>query len=124
MSASFEIFGNHGTLLVCANTGLILDRLERIPETLDVDWDSCPDSWEDARTAFGSAQCAYDDIAKFDVEEFRTYWAEHGRPYTPITMPNADILDIGFWTFNGDYFEAEEDWREQILKELTKEARS
>lgn len=124
MTESFEVFGNHGTLLVCAKTGLILDRLERIPKKLNSPARICPDSWEDARTAFGNAQCAYDEIVKFDVEEFRSYWAAHGLTYTPATMPNADILDIGFWTFDGAHCEPEEDWREQIRKELKKEPQS
>ena len=47
-----------------------------------------------------------DDIAKFDVDEWRRYWRED-----PVKCGGMDILDMAWWNKDGTYSEAEEDWR-------------
>lgn len=49
-----------------------------------------------------------DDIAKFDVEEWRRYWRED-----PVKVGGMDILDIGWWNKDGSYSGPEMDWREE-----------
>lgn len=119
----FTVNGSYGELTVCADTGLVLDRPYRSWEHggfLGSGWgvyhDECPDSWEDARAAFGNAMSAYDDIAKFDVEEWTRAWAGEA-----LDGASVDILDIGFWTHGGEYIEPEHDWRAQALLETSGE---
>ncbi|RWM29424.1 hypothetical protein [Mesorhizobium sp.] len=50
---------------------------------------------------------AYDDIAKFDLAEWRAY-------YPGEDLDDLDILDIGFWTVAGDYIAPEPDWRAEL----------
>jgi hypothetical protein len=51
------------------------------------------------------------DIAKFDIEEHKNFCESVG-----ITHGEADdILNIGFWKKNGEYSEADKDWRKRMF---------
>lgn len=90
---TMQIFGNCGHLLVELEHGLIVDRLDYEP-------DGVP----------GTAE-SYDFIAKFDVAEFaRTYTDE------TIAGTHVDILDIGYWTVDGQYEPAEPSVRADIAQ--------
>lgn len=55
----------------------------------------------------------YDDIAKFDLEEFRQWLQANAPQYGEFVRPGEefDIVDVGFWTTSGDYVAAEPDHR-------------
>ena len=50
-----------------------------------------------------------DDIAKFDVDEWRRYWRED-----PVECGTMDILDMAWWNKDGTHSDAEEDWRAEL----------
>ena len=48
----------------------------------------------------------YESIVKFDLDEYRAYWGD---------VPDGiDISDIGYWTEDGTYHKADEQYRQDI----------
>lgn len=47
-----------------------------------------------------------DDVAKFDLDEWRRYWRED-----PVKAGGMDILDVGWWGKDGSYSGPEMEWR-------------
>ena len=85
----FTASGNWGTLTADAIMGDILeyDHEGNLPD---------PDG-----------ETGYSDIVRLHIAEWRnTYPGEE-----PTHM---DVLDIGGWTLDGDYFPPEHEWREEI----------
>lgn len=48
----------------------------------------------------------YSNIARFDVEEWQRRY-----PGQKIEDATLDVLDIGYWTKDGQYEAPEDDWR-------------
>lgn len=71
---SFQVFGSHGELEVDARTGFVLN-------------------WY--FSACESGDDGYQNILRFDMEEFAAYRTSIQRPFT-----NVDILSIGYWYIN------------------------
>jgi len=97
---TFTITGSHGELTVETTYGLIIDRVRWTDTYRDENgkWREIPD-WPNA----------YDDIAKFDLAEWRAFY-----PGEEPDGMHIDILDMGFWTNTGEYCAAEFDFREEI----------
>jgi hypothetical protein len=63
--------------------------------------------------------CYLDQIAKFDVEEFYEYlkngWGDVPFDVEDGTLYYGDVLDMGYWTKDGEYNSASKKWREEIF---------
>lgn len=70
---TFIVFGNHGEIIVNATDGTIISFSEC--------FDSCCDG--------------YNDIKKFDVEEFKTHY---NYDIDKLNGQYVDVLDIGLWS--------------------------
>lgn len=80
---TFTVTGSYGDLIADAKTGAVL----QYDRGLDFDPDQ-PDE-------------GYGDIARFDVAEWTSFYAGEN------PEDGMDILDIGYWTWAGDYVAAE-----------------
>lgn len=87
MTATFSVWGNHGTLSVCTATGDVL--------SLDVTGADNPKE--------------YATIVRFDVAEYRTAY-----PAVALDSGRVDVVDIGFWSADGSYDPPEADHRELV----------
>ena len=52
----------------------------------------------------------YLDIQRFDVKEHKEY---HQACCDPKKVGVIDICDIAWWNVDGEYVEAEQDWRQE-----------
>lgn len=112
---TFTVHGSYGALVGDCETGLVVARPQRFGDWcvvtphgsyVDADCEDIVGSRDECYAAFGNAACPYDDIVRFDVEEWR-------RTYPSEEPEGMDILDIGFWTPEGVYTGPELDWREE-----------
>lgn len=83
---TFEVFGNYGSMTVSKETGEVLAY-----NTEDSDFD-------DTKPGEG-----YADILCFDLSSF-------DGPFSVEEFDHVDVLDLGFWTKNGEYVERARDW--------------
>jgi len=81
---TIQIFGSCGTLSVDARTGFVMHY--------------------DQQDGDESDPAAYNDIVRFDLDE----WRKH---YPGETCEGGDILDFAYWNADDSYEEAEADWR-------------
>ena len=81
------IEGSWGELTVDAMTGIVLFY---DPQGADLDDDNM----------------GYIKIYRINLQEYRGYWHEEPK--------DGDILDYGYWTFDGIYEPPEVSWRVQI----------
>jgi len=102
MTSTVSFFGNYGTITCDAVTGEVVSY---VPQDDD--------------------EPSYSDIIKFDLDERRKWYLEHGK-VLPDVQPDGDILDCGFWykleTGETLYCAPEYDWREQLLDETKRDA--
>lgn len=83
---TINVFSSNGSLTVSKETGEVIECFQ--------DKDATP----------------INDIARFDLEEFR-------RAYPNEAIPdNIDILDLGFWTITGAYEGPETEWRAEFQR--------
>lgn len=59
---------------------------------------------------FETSDGTYDDIERFDLTEKRKYWNREASPEHGL-----DILDVGYWTKDGQYIPPESDWRKELI---------
>lgn len=86
-STSFYVFSSGGSLKVSAKDGSVIE---------------C--------TTIHNEDNELKQILKFDIEEFKTH-------YKVAEIPgNLDILDLGYWTKNGQYEKPVEDWRNEMRR--------
>ena len=92
--------GSYGTLKVDPVTGIVLGY-ENYPKDDEVERGD-----------------AYHDIVKFDLPELRQWIKRHGSPEwrgraDEIVGPGSalDIVNVGFWTNDGEYVPGEEEHR-------------
>lgn len=94
---TIEVFGNHGSLTVELEYGLVIDRV------------ACTECYHDASGVPDGSGCVcegYDVAVKFDITEFRAAY-----PNERIEGMHVDILDIGSWDREGVYEPAEPSYR-------------
>ena len=94
MGEKIYVVSSHGTFTVDAKTGNV-ESLEKIC--------SCK-----------KGECSIPDIVKFDLPEYCSFW---GRVPEKLSG-TVDILNLGFWTKSGEYFHPDEDFREDIIREI------
>lgn len=61
----------------------------------------------------------YADIVRLDIEEHTTWCEAVGHP--EWATQDLDILEIGFWTHDGNYESASEDFRLTIIENVAEE---
>ena len=85
---TFEVFGNYGSITVSKETG------EVIAYAPDCDYDET------------KPEEGYADILCFDLASF-------DGPFTIGEFDHVDVLDLGFWTKDGEYVERARDWEHE-----------
>ena len=69
-----------------------------------IDRGECEDCGEDCDN--------YKEYVKADFDEWKKYWNQTELP------SDFDVLDLAFFYSDGDYVEAEEDWRKEVAVSL------
>ena len=90
--STFEVSGSHGTLVVNASTGEVVDgRLES----------GCP-----------CGDYCYNSIILFNLAE----WQQRYPGEDLESVGCVDILDLGYWMCDGRYSPPQEDWRKEFAE--------